>query len=164
MSFLSRPSLPCSPRPLRSLKIGFRALIQASSLFRMQVHIHGHWTCSDQMSGVVAVANARPETGDLVYGDLVSTKPTKAVDNAFKAIDPDAIARLMFTSGSSGSPKAVIQTQRNIMVAVESQPYYLRIQGKDPGSHPPRLDAMEPCDRKCSACDNAVQRGNILYR
>ena len=69
---------------------------------------------------VIAVKNARPDAGDLAYDDLVRTEPTQAVEDAFAAIDPDAAARLMFTSGSSGSPKAVIQTQRNIMVAVES--------------------------------------------
>ena len=67
---------------------------------------------------VVAVTNNR--SGDLSYDALVKTRPTQAVDDAFLAIDADAVARLMFTSGSSGNPKAVIQTQRNIMVAVES--------------------------------------------
>jgi feruloyl-CoA synthase len=89
---------------------------------------------------VVAVANARPETGDLAYDDLVSTRPTQAVEDAFKAIDPDAIARLMFTSGSSGSPKAVIQTQRNIMVAVESNLTTFGYKGKSQGVT--RLDWM----------------------
>jgi feruloyl-CoA synthase len=69
---------------------------------------------------VITVNNARQGTGDLIYADLVRTVPTLAVDAAFDAINPDATARLMFTSGSSGSPKAVMQTQRNILVAVES--------------------------------------------
>ncbi len=73
-----------------------------------------------QDARVIAVNHARPDAGDLAYDDLVRTAPTQAVEDAFAAIDPDAAARLMFTSGSSGSPKAVIQTQRNIMVAVES--------------------------------------------
>ena len=69
---------------------------------------------------VIAVSNARRDHRDLVFADLVGTQPTAAVEQAFAAINPDATARLMFTSGSSGSPKTVIQTQRNIMVAVES--------------------------------------------
>jgi feruloyl-CoA synthase len=89
---------------------------------------------------VVAAANARRETGDLAYDDLVRTMPTQAVEDAFAAIDPDAIARLMFTSGSSGSPKAVIQTQRNIMVAVESNLTTFGYKGKSQGVT--RLDWM----------------------
>jgi feruloyl-CoA synthase len=77
-------------------------------------------TLIDPDVAVIAVNNARPDAGDLVYDQLVRTKPGQAVEDAFASIDPDAIARLMFTSGSSGTPKAVIQTQRNIMVAVES--------------------------------------------
>jgi feruloyl-CoA synthase len=61
-----------------------------------------------------------PRTGDLHFADLVGTMPGPAVDAAFDRIDPDAPARYMFTSGSSGAPKAVIQTQRNVIVAVES--------------------------------------------
>jgi feruloyl-CoA synthase len=89
---------------------------------------------------VVAVANARVEAGDFAYGDLVCKKPTQAVEDAFAGIDPDAIARLMFTSGSSGSPKAVIQTQRNIMVAVESNLTTFGYKGKSQGVT--RLDWM----------------------
>jgi len=89
---------------------------------------------------VIAVTNARPDSGDLAYGDLVVTHPTKAVEDAYAAIDPDAIARLMFTSGSSGSPKAVIQTQRNIMVAVESNLTTFGYKGKSQGVT--RLDWM----------------------
>ena len=89
---------------------------------------------------VVAAANTRLEAGDLAYGDLVRSTPTQAVEDAFAAIDPDAIARLMFTSGSSGIPKVVIQTQRNIMVAVESNLTTFGYKGKSQGVT--RLDWM----------------------
>ena len=67
---------------------------------------------------VISVDDHR--AGDLHYADLVATVPGTAVDTAFDRIDPDAPARYMFTSGSSGAPKAVIQTQRNVIVAVSS--------------------------------------------
>lgn len=89
---------------------------------------------------VIAVNNARHDAGDLAFANLVSTEPTPAVENAFAAIDPDAIARLMFTSGSSGSPKTVIQTQRNIMVAVESNLTAFGQKGRSQGVT--RLDWM----------------------
>lgn len=89
---------------------------------------------------VIAVNNLRLDAGDLAYGDLLRTEPTKAVETAFAAIDPDAAARLMFTSGSSGGPKAVIQTQRNILVAVESNLTSFGQKGKQVGVT--RLDWM----------------------
>ncbi|MGF0537685.1 feruloyl-CoA synthase [Agrobacterium sp. ES01] len=36
----------------------------------------------------------------------------QAVDDAFKSVNLDTIAKFLFTSGTTGSPKAVIQTQR----------------------------------------------------
>jgi len=89
---------------------------------------------------VIAASNARSDAGDLDYADLGRTQATPAVEAAFAAIDPNAPARLMFTSGSSGSPKAVIQTQRNIMVAVESNLTAFGQKGKEKGVT--RLDWM----------------------
>jgi feruloyl-CoA synthase len=39
-------------------------------------------------------------------------EPTKAVDEAHARVGPDTIAKFLFTSGSTGQPKAVINTQR----------------------------------------------------
>jgi feruloyl-CoA synthase len=46
------------------------------------------------------------------FEDVLKTEPTEAVDQAFAAVGPDTIAKFLFTSGTTGSPKAVIQTQR----------------------------------------------------
>ncbi len=48
----------------------------------------------------------------LRYDDLLLTPPTDAVDAAHAAVGPDTVAKFLFTSGTTGSPKAVIQTQR----------------------------------------------------
>lgn len=46
--------------------------------------------------------------GDAVaFADVIATEPTAAVDEAVAAIDPDAVAQYMMTSGSTGLPKAV---------------------------------------------------------
>jgi feruloyl-CoA synthase len=56
--------------------------------------------------------NALPGRPVLHYADLAATVPTAAVDAANAAVTPDTIAKFLFTSGSTGLPKAVITTQR----------------------------------------------------
>ena len=46
------------------------------------------------------------------WDDLVTTPITPSVDAANAATGPDTVAKFMFTSGTTGSPKAVILTQR----------------------------------------------------
>ncbi|MFZ0603368.1 MAG: AMP-binding protein, partial [Roseiarcus sp.] len=43
---------------------------------------------------------------------LLATKPAVDVDRAQSDVGPDTIAKLLFTSGSTGSPKGVINTHR----------------------------------------------------
>ena len=58
-----------------------------------------------------AEAQGRPVTS---FADLASTTPTDAVDLAYERVDADTIAKILFTSGSTGNPKGVINTQRMI--------------------------------------------------
>lgn len=51
---------------------------------------------------------------DTSFDDLAAATPTAAVDAAHAAIAPDDIAKFLFTSGSAGLPKAVINTHRMI--------------------------------------------------
>ncbi len=46
------------------------------------------------------------------FEDALMEPPTKAVDEAHARVGPDTIAKFLFTSGSTGMPKAVINTQR----------------------------------------------------
>jgi feruloyl-CoA synthase len=58
-----------------------------------------------------------PITHAAQLNDAFATTPTNRVDEAFNKVNHDTIARLLLTSGSTGSPKAVIMTQRNIIAS-----------------------------------------------
>ncbi len=46
------------------------------------------------------------------FEDALQSTPARAVDETHARVGPDTIAKFLFTSGSTGMPKAVINTQR----------------------------------------------------
>jgi feruloyl-CoA synthase len=58
--------------------------------------------CGDADDGSAAVP----------FRNVAATSETSAVGTAFATVEPDSIAKFLFTSGSTGTPKAVINTQR----------------------------------------------------
>jgi len=62
---------------------------------------------------VVAPGGALREGIDsIAFADLAATPVTGDVEASIAAITPDTVGKLLFTSGSTGMPKAVINTQR----------------------------------------------------
>jgi feruloyl-CoA synthase len=65
------------------------------------------------LTGVTVVHVMRPCDGikSVSFADLAATPVTTAVEESVAKITPDSVGKLLFTSGSTGMPKAVINTQ-----------------------------------------------------
>ena len=65
-------------------------------------------------AGVEVVVITNPPNGRQAtpFADLLDARPTPAVDAAHAAVAPDTVGKILFTSGSTGQPKGVINTQR----------------------------------------------------
>src|SRR5258705_8469039 len=80
------------------------------------------------LDGVTVIHVARPCEGikSVAFADLVATPVTKDVAASIANIAPDTIGKLLFTSGSTGMPKAVINTQAmmcaNAAMMMQSRP------------------------------------------
>ncbi len=82
----------------------------------MRVLTPGLVFASDRRQFAGAVTAAVPQGTEVLCGDdfgkLEANPATSAVDEAHARVGPDGIAKFLFTSGSTGEPKAVINTQR----------------------------------------------------
>jgi feruloyl-CoA synthase len=65
------------------------------------------------LDGVTVVHVARPCEGirSIAFADLAATPATSYVEDSAAKITPETVGKLLFTSGSTGMPKAVINTQ-----------------------------------------------------
>jgi feruloyl-CoA synthase len=72
----------------------------------------------------VVVSEDPPETIRATrFSELLGTQPTAAVDASTERLGPDTIAKILFTSASTGMPKGVINTQRMLCANQASMRY-----------------------------------------
>jgi feruloyl-CoA synthase len=65
-----------------------------------------------QDAELVVAANPPASRKATPFAELIGTPDAKSVAAAHAQVGPDTVAKFLFTSGSTGSPKAVINTQR----------------------------------------------------
>ncbi|MGC1687150.1 MAG: feruloyl-CoA synthase [Candidatus Acidiferrales bacterium] len=73
----------------------------------------------DRGTEVVVTDNPPARRNTKLFSELLATEAGSAVEAAHARIDPDTPAKFLFTSGSTASPKAVVNTHRMICSNLE---------------------------------------------
>ena len=71
-------------------------------------------------SEIVASRGSLPGVSLTPFASLTATAPNREAAQAFARVGPETVAKILFTSGSTGLPKGVINTQRMMCVNQES--------------------------------------------
>lgn len=116
-----RPAAPVSPSYslLSQDHVKLRhvfGLIQPAVIFMQDGPPFDKALAALDLQGIRLVHVDRPPTGrdSLAFADLLRTPVTGAVQASVDALRPEDTGKLLFTSGSTGMPKAVINTHRTM--------------------------------------------------
>ena len=78
------------------------------------------------------VVNTNPIPGATHFGDLVNTEPNTSLDVAYSRVHADTVFKILFTPGSTGMPKGVINTHRMWASNQEMARAYFQFLGDEP--------------------------------
>jgi feruloyl-CoA synthase len=117
------------------------------------------------LDGVTVVHVSRPCEGikSVAFADLATTPVTKEVEKSIAKITPNTVGKLLFTSGSTGMPKAVINTQE-MMCANAAMMMQVRPRGA--GAIPPTVLDWMPWNHTMggnAAFNPVLADGGTLY-
>lgn len=105
---------------------------------------------------LVHVDKPPPRMQSLPWSELVATRATDAVAKSVAMIEPRTVGKLLFTSGSTGMPKAVINTQE-MMCANVAMMSMARV--RKPGEPAPVMLDWLPWNHTMGG--NATFQGNL---
>ncbi len=97
-------------------------LIEPGLIFGDDGAAYGKAMAAIAGNGAEIVASRDPPPGLVAtsFAALAASTPGARVDEANRKVGPDTIAKILFTSGSTGDPKGVINTQRMMCSNQES--------------------------------------------
>ena len=119
------------------------ATAEPKMIFAEEVPIYARALAAISNEGVEIVsAMPIPDRNDVTsFDEIVATRPTDAVAASVGRINHGTVAKYLFTSGSTGMPKGVLQTH-GMMCAVVAASEALRDEAPDPDEIPESLEWM----------------------
>ena len=88
--------------------------VSPSAIFSQQAAAYGDAVSAVGLEALpwIVAENGLPADNLVPFSDLLKTRSTQAVETAFEQTGPDTVAKILFSSGSTGWPKGIINTQQ----------------------------------------------------